>query len=252
MSDLSKLIAESKGLPAAFRRDHPIGTVWAGKVQRVSVSQVRDDDGNGKTWDDGNPMQQVVVAIETDQRDPEKKNDDGVRGIYVKWWGDQRKAFLEALSAAGVEDIEVGGMFAAQYVGDGAQPANKMFSPPKIYKFEYKAPSGLGGLIGGGAPAAQPQQSPAVEAMLGAPQQTSSPMSGMTAGQPASTPAAAPVSTPPAQPVSPAPAGSAPADPMAQLGQIKGLIGFGLTDEQIAAATGADVQAILAIRSIPA
>ena len=150
MSELKTLLQESKGLPSAFRKDHPIGTVWAGRVQRVEVRQVRDDDGNPETWDNGDPKQQVVVAIQTTQRDPERPGDDGVRGIYIKWWGAQRQALRDCLEAAGVEDIEVGGMFAAQYVGDGEQPKNKMFSPAKLMKYEYKAPSPTAGLLGGG------------------------------------------------------------------------------------------------------
>src|SRR3954465_8954102 len=106
MSDLRQLMADSKGLPSAFRKNHPIGTVWSGKVVRVDVRQVRDDDGNPETWDAGNPKQQIVVPIQTDRRAPDRSGDDGVRGIYIKWWGEQRKALRECLQTAGVDDIE--------------------------------------------------------------------------------------------------------------------------------------------------
>lgn len=249
MSDLRQLMADSKGLPSAFRRDHPIGTVWSGVVQRVDVRQVRDDDGNPETWDDGNPKQQVVIAIQTDQRDPERTGDDGVRGIYVKWWGEQRKALRECLQNAGVDDIEPGGLFAAKYTGDGPQPQNRMYSPAKLMQFEYKPPSPTAGLFnpGGnsnGAPAApaaaaQPDPWTAVET---------------TPAAPAPAPAAAPTPPPPvaAEVISTPPTQPAAADPMALLSTIKAFLALGMTDEQIAGATGANTQAITAVRSLPA
>lgn len=157
MSDLANLFDSSQGLPSAFRKDQGIGTVWAGKIVRASLRDVRDDDGNVKTWDrDGTPLQQVVIAIQTDQRDPEKTHDDGVRGIYIKMWGDQRTAYFDALKAQGVKEPEVGGMWAAQYIGDGPQPRDPKISPAKLFKYEYRKPTGLGGLMDGAAAATSP------------------------------------------------------------------------------------------------
>lgn len=255
-SPLKQLLAESKGLPSAFRRDHPIGTVWAGKVVRVDVRQVRDDDGQPDTWDNGDPKQQVIVAIQTDQRDPERPGDDGVRGIYIKWWGEQRKALREALETAGAEDIEIGGMFAAQYVGDGEQPKNKMFSPPKLMRYEYKAPSPTAGLLSGGngkapaaaAPAAQPKpdvwDEPAKDDGL----EEFAPT--VTTTAPPTPPPAAPA--PAAPPAAAAPASNgAPADPVALLATVKAYIALQMSDEQIVAVTGAPAPAVAAIRNLP-
>jgi len=284
LSDLKQLLAESKSLPSAFRKDHPIGTVWAGVVQSVEVRQVRDDDGNVETWDNGDPKQQVVVAIKTDQRDPERPNDDGVRGIYIKWWKEQRKALRECLEAAGVDDIEPGGLFAAKYVGDGAQPQNKMLSPAKLMQYEYKPPSPTAGLFGSsngnGAPPATPTAPPApAQAAAAAPPPaqppvqppapatdpwtaapTADPWSAFTSTPAA--PVAAPAAPPPPPPAAPAapmvaevvntpPAAPAAADPMALLATIKALLATGMTDEQIAGVTGTPAQAITAIRQLP-
>jgi hypothetical protein len=271
VSDLKQLLIDSKGLPSAFRKTHPIGTVWAGKITKVSVQQARDDDGNPDAWDDGNPKQQVVVAIQTDQRDPERLNDDGVRGVYVKWWGEQKKAFRECIEKAGVDDLEVGGMFAAQYTGEGPQPANRMYSPAKLMKYEYKPPTGLGGLLNGNghAPAApNTVQAATVQAAVNDPWGPANP--GMAAAAAADQAAAAaqaqqiaaqslltsqlgatpipePVAAPVAIPV------AAPADPGDLLATVKGLIALGMTDDQIIAAVpAANPAALTALRSIPA
>jgi hypothetical protein len=279
VSDLKQLLIDSKGLPSAFRKTHPIGTVWGGKITKVSVQQARDDDGNPDTWDDGNPKQQVVVAIQTDQRDPERLNDDGVRGVYVKWWGEQKKAFRECIEKAGVDDLEVGGLFAAKYTGEGPQPANRMYSPAKLMQYEYKAPTGLGGLLNGNgaAPGVATVQDATVAAATRDPWGPANP--GMAAAAAADQAAAAaqaqqlaaqallttqlgavpiagqgnPSVPPPPVAAVPVAAPAAPADPGDLLATVKGLIALGMTDDQIIAAVpAANPAALTALRALPA
>lgn len=274
MSDLKQLMEDSKGLPAAFRKTHPVGTVWRGAVTKVIVRTQRDDDGNLKAWDDGNPVQEVVIAIQTDQRDPERKNDDGIRGIYIKWWGEQKKAFREAMEEAGVDDVEIGGQFAAQFAGLGPQPRDPKLSPPKLMKFAYKPPTGLGGLLSGDDAATGNGAAGNGAQQVSAPPAATAPMEDPWGDVPATppaqetwpapAPAPAPVAPmpPPAAPVAatptPAPtaaptvAPAAPADPMALLATIKAFLSMGMTDAQIAGATGASEQAVAAVRALPA
>ena len=37
------------------------------------------DTGKPKYWEDGTPRQQIVVHLQTDQRDPDIEDDDGIR-----------------------------------------------------------------------------------------------------------------------------------------------------------------------------
>lgn len=81
---------------------------------------------------------------------------DGARSVYIKWWGHARQALLQAIRDAGADDLEVGGMFAAQYIGEG-EVTTKGFNPPKLYKYEYRKPSATAGLLGG-SPGVPPGQ----------------------------------------------------------------------------------------------
>lgn len=161
MSLLKELLAESSGAPGAFTKDTPPGTTVAGKIVSVNVRQATDiKTGEKQTWDDGNPKQQVVVIISTDQRDPENPDDNGDRAIYIKWWGHGRQALIEALKAAKADDLEVGGMFADQYVGEGVA-TQRGLSAPKIHKYEYRKPT-IGSQLLGGVPGVPPGQTATV------------------------------------------------------------------------------------------
>lgn len=115
-----------------------IGTVWKGQVLAKETQQQRDfTTGEPKFYDDGNPMQQVCITLQTDARDPERDGDDGVRKLYVR--GQMLAAVREAVKAAGAPTVEIGGTLAVQYIGDG-EPQKRGMNPPKQFKAQYKAP----------------------------------------------------------------------------------------------------------------
>lgn len=125
-----------------------INDVLRGVVISAELRQARDDDGKPDFWDDGNPKQQIVILLQTDLDEGEDKDgkpDDGRRAFYVKWWKEQKKAFLVAIRAAGVDDLYPGDKFAVKYVGDG-EKIKKAWSAPKILKFKIEPapkPTGL-------------------------------------------------------------------------------------------------------------
>lgn len=115
-----------------------IGTIWKGKILRTELTQQRDyTTGDPKFWDDGNPMMQAVVTIQTDQRDPAVDDDDGHRRLFVK--GAMQAAVKEAVLAADARQLEVGGTLAVQYHADGV-PKGRL-APPKLFKAKYTPPS---------------------------------------------------------------------------------------------------------------
>lgn len=123
-----------------------VGTTHTGTVIEAEPVQARDfDSGELKTWDDGKPMMQIRVTIQTAERDPEITDDDGVRGVYIKAWGDQLKALKKAIREAGDDDVRPGGTFTATYVGDGEKP--KRGYAPKLYAYSYSKPSGAASLL---------------------------------------------------------------------------------------------------------
>lgn len=138
-----------------------IGASVTGTVQSAEVVQKKNfDTGEPEFWSDGKPVQQIRVTLDTSERDPSDAEDDGVRSVYIKGWGDQLRALKAAIKTSGAADIEPGGTFTATYVRDGELPAGKRGFPPKVYEYVYKAPSGTAGLLADPAPAATPAVQP--------------------------------------------------------------------------------------------
>ncbi len=113
------------------------GTTVKGTVEEAAVSQQTDLDGKPKFWDDGNPRQQLVVTLNTDERDSTIDDDNGARRVFIK--GQMLTALKDALKKAGVKSIEVGGTLAVKYTEDGV-PTKTGFNAPKLYVAQYKPP----------------------------------------------------------------------------------------------------------------
>ncbi|MYX16881.1 hypothetical protein GTY67_26390 [Streptomyces sp. SID8374] len=114
------------------------GTVLSGRItERPTVEQQRDiKDGSKKFWGDGNPMMQLVVTVQTDERDPQNEEDDGRRRLFVK--GQLKNAIADAVRTAGARGLEVGGTLTVTYTHDGTA-TQRGFSPPKQYTAQYVA-----------------------------------------------------------------------------------------------------------------
>jgi hypothetical protein len=116
-----------------------IGTVVKGTVLGKAVSQQRDfKTGLPKTYDDGNPMEQLVLTLQTDLRDPAKPDDDGQRRVFAK--GGMLKAIRAAVKAKSpTGKLELGATIAVQYTGDGTAEGN--LNPPKLFVADYAPPA---------------------------------------------------------------------------------------------------------------
>lgn len=111
--------------------------VW-GEIIKFERIQQRDfDSGEPKVWDDGNPQMQIVISLQTDEREDE--DDDGVRKVYVKEPSQMLAAMRLAVTKAGAKGIANGGKFLVQYVSDG-EPKRKGMSGQKQYFVRYEAP----------------------------------------------------------------------------------------------------------------
>ncbi|NAE18287.1 hypothetical protein [Enterococcus hirae] len=144
MSILGDLLTRTGGKTAKFAA---IGDTITGTVISADVRQRTDlDTGKPATWDNGDPQNQVVITLQTELR--EDGDDDGLRSVYVKAWGQQMNALREAVRTSGAGDIKPGGTFTATYSGDGQKPKPHL-SAPKLFTYRYEGPSGLSGLLGG-------------------------------------------------------------------------------------------------------
>lgn len=117
-----------------------IGASITGVICEPPVVQQQRDmaTGNPKTWEDGNPMWQLVVTLQTDLRDPQIEDDDGRRRVYMK--NNMKKAVSDAVRKVKEKALAVGGSLTITYTGDG-KPTQKGFNAPKNYEAVYVAPA---------------------------------------------------------------------------------------------------------------
>lgn len=204
---------QGSGAKSAFGKDSPIGANVTGPIVDATVRQITDYvTGQPKTWDNGDPQNQVVVRVKTDQRDNDE--DDGIRGIYIKTWGPQKDALMAAVKAAGgtkaSDVLKPGATFTATFTG--TEPSS-LGTPAKVYTYQIN-PSG------------------AVDDVL-------------------STPAADPAAPdhPVQQATQNVAASDQPAGNGDQLETAKKLIGLGQPDAAIAQVTGLDLAVVAALRN---
>lgn len=125
------------GAPSAFTGDDPIGTTRGGViVEPPSMIQQTDfDSGDPLFWDDGSKRMQMVVTVQTDQRDPSRDDDDGHRRFYVKG-GNLQQVIRDAVKKAGAPGLEVGGTLMVTRVGQG-EPKRKGGKAPWLHTAVY-------------------------------------------------------------------------------------------------------------------
>ncbi|MEU6647831.1 hypothetical protein ABZ863_35685, partial [Saccharomonospora sp. NPDC046836] len=77
------------------------GTIVGGTITETPTVQQQKDikTGDPLFWSDGNPRMQMIVTVQTDDRDPAIEDDDGKRRIFVK--GQMKNAIQDAVRTAG-------------------------------------------------------------------------------------------------------------------------------------------------------
>ena len=120
-----------------------IGDTITGTILSADVKQQTDiKDGSLKTWDNGDPIMQLVVSLQTSLRDDE--DDDGARAVYVK--GSKKAgsrslhdAVAQAVRASGAKGLEVGGTLTVTHDGTEASKT-RGYNDRKLYSAQYVAP----------------------------------------------------------------------------------------------------------------
>lgn len=132
------------GSGAKSAKFETVGAVVGGKiVDEPQIVQQKDiKTGAPKFWDDGNPMNQLVVKVQTDQREPDDNDDDGIRAIYIK--AQMRQAVADAVRKAGAKSLEIGGELQVKFTG--TEPSTtKGFNDKKLYAAKYTKPAASNG-----------------------------------------------------------------------------------------------------------
>lgn len=98
------------------------------------------------------PREQIVITIQTTERDPALPHDTGVRSVYVK--GYNLDNLRTAVRASGANGIHRGGYLQVTYARDGARDGNK--NPPHLFDYLYTPPAAqqANALLANGTPPA--------------------------------------------------------------------------------------------------
>lgn len=127
--DLDRML-QGGAKSAKFERP---GDSITGVVTEVMVRQATEyGTGKPQTFDNGDPREQIVVVIKADGIVPDDEDDDLHRAVYIKGWGMQRRAFIEAVRAAAKPTP--GDRFTATLVR--MEPSKQGGFPAKV--FEYR------------------------------------------------------------------------------------------------------------------
>lgn len=210
-------------------KDAAPGTSIEGEILRHETRQATEY-GTGMPAvfaNSGQPKIQLMVVIQTSDRDPLDPNDSGERSVWIKAWGSQRKALNAAIRQSGcqtvTEALTPGNRLKVTYHGETRQSNGKNSWQEKTYSYELTRGSVA-----------------AVEAAFAQPAQTVAPATPAAPAAPATAPAA-----PAAAPAAPAQQDAAP---QASLDRATKLIGLGLGDSEIAGATGITIEQVAALR----
>lgn len=141
--------------------------------------------GAQKYWPDGNPVENVWLTVQTDQRN--SAEDDG-RRVLVLDSKNKLNAVQEAVRESG-GDFAAGGILDIEWYGNDPEGKNPQ-NPPKLYRARWTPPTLNDALAGGWGNPAQ-QQAPAPQQGGWGQQAPSGPPAQGGWGQPAPAPAPA-------------------------------------------------------------
>jgi hypothetical protein len=132
-SELDDLFSGSGAPVVKFTK---VGDDVIGTISSIEVRQQRDFDTNEpKTWDDGKPMMEVILTLDTAERDRFIEDDDGSRRVFVR--GAMLTALRQAVRKAKATKPEIGGRIAITHSGLG-EAKKRGFNAPKLYDVEYE------------------------------------------------------------------------------------------------------------------
>lgn len=131
-NDPNAFLMGAGGRSATFKSVKDAVDGWI--VDFAMRQQTAFGSGTAKFYDDGNPMMQLVITLQTKIADDE--DDDMIRRVYAK--GQILQAIRKAVADAGARGLAVDGRLYIRYTGDGK--AEKNMNPPKQYIAKYQPP----------------------------------------------------------------------------------------------------------------
>lgn len=161
---LDDLVA-GRGAKSFFDANSQPGASVSGVIDLIEKTQYRDyNTRQPGYWNDGKPMEQIHVILQTQLRDPSVDDDDGRRSVWIKGWGVQLGAFRAGMRLAGMQHApRKGDRMTATFTGFDPKSKNPQ-NPAKLYEYVFEPANSVNGLVN------QPQQ-PAQQPFQQQPQQ---------------------------------------------------------------------------------
>lgn len=136
--DLDRMLTPS-GAKSYFTRESRVGDSVTGPIVSIDVRPATDyTTKEVMRWPSGDIKEQIVVIIRAEAITPDDGDDDLQRAVYIKGWGVQRSAFIEA---AKDHKPAVGDRFTATFVAEKPNP--KGGNPAKVYEYRITAAEGV-------------------------------------------------------------------------------------------------------------
>lgn len=154
-----------KGAPSYFKKGDQFGKKLTGLITSITLQQERDYlSGDPKFYDDGNPIQQLVLEVQTEERDPADPKDKGLRRTFLK--NRHKGALMAAVEEGGGSVLQKGARFTQEFTGTTPNADPKM-NDSRDYKFTYVSPANVA-LQAGAAPKSEPVAETATPAVSNA------------------------------------------------------------------------------------
>lgn len=162
---LDDLVA-GRGAKSFFDANSQPGASVSGVIDLIEKTQYRDyNTKQPGYWNDGKPMEQIHVILQTQLRDPSVDDDDGRRSVWIKGWGVQLGAFRAGMRLAGMQHApRKGDRMTATFTGFDPKSKNPQ-NPAKLYEYVFEPANSVNGLVN------QPQQDPQQPGVQGYAQQ---------------------------------------------------------------------------------
>ena len=148
------LDAFKKRAPGKFAKFLQPGATAAGVITEISDQKQatkfnRDPKAKRELdfWPSGDPVMEVWITLQTQERDPQDPEDTGLRVVVVtvnQKAGGQLAAIMDACEAVGAETPLPGGFLAITFTGFDPNSENAQ-NPRKLYAANYQAPAPGGG-----------------------------------------------------------------------------------------------------------
>lgn len=88
-------IAGGKGAPSWGGGKTPVNDVIKGMVLEVKGAAQTNIKGETLFFRDGKPRTQIIVTIQSDKRDPENPDDDGIRRVFLKGGAEETEPYSQ-------------------------------------------------------------------------------------------------------------------------------------------------------------